>query len=125
MDDPPAAPPRTSLRTIIFSQVLPVFAPAAMILGAIWAASGWTTGIENKAGRIEDRVTVIEKKTEGSTAHETRIGQLEFRLNWMDEEKNRDRNERRQIDRDIREALDRLNNVVIRLEANDPYKRRR
>jgi len=120
----PALPP--SNRPFSLSRfLLSIFVPAVAVLGGIWGAAIWTSSQENRVGRVEDRVTAVEKKTDGTASNEARVGQLEYRLNWMDEEKNRDRNERRQIDRDIREALDRLNSVVIRLEANEPYKRRR
>jgi HAMP domain-containing protein len=112
-------------KSILLTQILAIFLPVLTIAGGIWAAAGWTTALDNKLSRVEDRLATLETKTSGATSMEARIGQLEYRLNWMDEEKNRDRNERRQIDRDIREALDRLNSVVIRLEANAPYKRQR
>jgi hypothetical protein len=67
----------------------------------------------------------VEIANRSDHVQDSRLGQIEYRLNWLDEEKNRDRNERKQIDRDIREALDKLNSIVIRLENNDPYRRRR
>lgn len=105
-------------RAIVFTQLLAVFVPILTIGGAIYFAGGW-------AGRIEERLTGIEAKTAGAAAHEARIGQIEFRLNWLDAEKNRDREERKQLDREIKATLDRLNDIVIRLEANAPSNRRR
>lgn len=116
---------KITIRSVFLTVLVPIFIPTLTLVAAIWYAAIWTSGQENKTGRIEDRVTVVEKKTDGATAHETRINQLEFRLNWMDEEKNRDRNERKQIDRDIRESLEKLNNAVARLDAWNPANRRR
>jgi hypothetical protein len=110
-------------RTVTSPLLLSVFVPVLTMIGGVWAAAIWTSTQENKLARLEDRLTTLEKYDGAS--HSSRLSQVEYRLNWMDEEKNRDRNERKQIDRDIREALDKLNSIVIRLEINDPYRRRR
>jgi anti-sigma-K factor RskA len=66
---------------------------------------------------LSARVTDIETIVKGDREQDDRIGKLEYRLGWMDDEKNRDRNERKQIDRDLLQSLERLNNAVTRLEA--------
>ena len=115
----------SSLGLIIRSIIIPVFAPLAAILAGIWFAATWTVTQENKLLGLHNRILEVESVIKTDRTQDARIGQLEYRLNWMDEEKKNDRAERKQIDRDIREALEKLSNVVIRLEASDPYKRRR
>jgi hypothetical protein len=113
-----------SLWEMVRSIIIPVFAPLAAILAGIWYTATWTATQESKLLSLQSRILEIESVVKTDRTQDARIGQLEYRLNWMDEEKKNDRAERKQIDREIRESLERLNNVVIRLEASDPYKRR-
>jgi hypothetical protein len=109
----------------IVNASLPIIAPLAMLLAGIWAGAVWSANQENKVSRIEERLAQIEARHAAEATIVGRVNQMEFRLNWMDEEKNRDRNERKQIDRDIRESLEKLNNAVTRLDAWNPSNRRR
>jgi hypothetical protein len=104
-------------RTIVLSNLIAIFVPIVTLAGGIWYASGWV-------GRIDERLSAIETQASKANTFEGRLGQVEFRLNWMDAEKNRDRDARNQVDRDIRASLDRLNTVVIRLEENAAFRRK-
>jgi hypothetical protein len=103
-------------RALTVSVLLSVFVPALTIGSGIYFAGGW-------AGRIEERLTAIENKTVIAATHETRISNLEFRLNWIDAAKK----DERESDKEISGLLTKLHLAVTRLEAiiNDPYKRRR
>jgi hypothetical protein len=112
-------------RALTLSLLLSVLVPFLTIIGGVWAAANWAATQETKLLQLNSRMVDAEIANRSNHVQDSRLGQIEYRLNWLDEEKNRDRNERKQIDRDIREALDKLNSIVIRLENNDPYRRRR
>ena len=88
------------LRTWILSIALPIFIPLSTVVGGIWIAAIWTANQDARFMRVEDRVTIIEK-TIVSTAEE-----------------------RRQIDKEIKNSLERLLIMVARLEALYDAKRK-
>lgn len=106
-----------SFRTVLLTILIPIFVPSSALLVALWQVSGWVT-------HVETRLAEVEKVTDRDRAQETRIGYLEQRLNWLDEEAKRNRSEGIQINRDIRDNLERLKDAVTRLESTYPLRRR-
>lgn len=113
------------LKAILIRIIIPVFAPLAVILAGIWGTASWTVTQDNRISALNDRVTELETTIKNDRMQDSRISALELRLNWLDEEKKRERIESQQLNREIRDSLEKLNQAVTRLEANDPYKRRR
>lgn len=117
-------PEHLTWRTIILTILVPIFVPLMAVLTGIWYTAAWTATQEIRFKGVQDRVSDIENREKGGAAHEARIGQIEFRLNWMDNEKNEYNKERRQVDREIRESLEKLKDEISRLNSWNPNRRR-
>lgn len=116
---------RLSARTVLLTIFIPVVAPLSVVLVAIWGAATWTNSQENKLVNLNSRVAILEAITHDDPLQNGRLDQLEYRLNWMDKEKNRDREETQRLNQEIRSSLERLNNAVIRLETLSTGRRSR
>ena len=123
MSDVPPAVPMT-FRTVFLTVLIPVFAPLTVLLLAIWGASSWIANQESKIANLTREIADIQRVTSRDQAQETRIGNLELRLNWLDEEAKRNRTEGIQVNKEIRDNLERLKDAVTRLESTFPLRRR-
>jgi len=118
---PPAVP--MTFRTVFLTVLIPVFAPLTVLLLAIWGASSWIANQEAKIATLTREISDIEKVTSRDASQEMRINNLEQRLNWLDEEAKRNRSEGIQVNKEIRDTLERLRDAVTRLESSTFRKR--